>query len=212
MMKYKKIIYTDVDFVLHNYLESFLNVVERRYGHRTPIDNLEKMLETHSKMKYALEYHFNTLGILEHEKDIILEADKEDFVPTSFAPGLIKYLKEEINEGTFVAAVTARSDRFIAQKILYQAFGINDIPIITVETQHKHYFIQSSNDDCQSFYIDDADEPANNFAKANNKNKVYVPSWPWNAGNVERLPNIERLGHDELIERIEKRTLFNASE
>lgn len=204
---FNKIIYTDIDFVLHDYLSSFLEVMKEDYDLVDEIDTLDKLIAKHPRMNYALEYHYDRFGINGNGMDIIYKANEKPFIPTVFALDLIEYLKDEMALGASVRAITARGNRASAEKILHQAFGF-DIPVATVETRYKSDFMQSS-EDIKTYYIDDAHDPANKFALLNKNNKVYVPSWPWNNNKIVKNKNIERLDHNNLIKRIKERKLFD---
>jgi hypothetical protein len=199
-------LYTDIDEVLHDYRNLFFLTLEGVVGDKIDPDTLpsEQDLRT---------YFQETYGMSLKEFDDIIDFLNNITIwnPTDFSEHIIKYLKENIDQGKEVIAVTARTSRRGAREIIETIFG-ETIPLISCDAKFKKHIIKGN-----TVFFEDRADTARSVVQENPEALVIVPKWPWNenvkdeqkwdkqltAHQSERIWHVHQSDMKKTIERIE---------
>lgn len=169
-------IYTDIDYVLHDYTESFLLSLQEFKGITQPpipYKNYEDYLIniTESLSPYIFLHNLNYEDLTEMFK---IANKSFKWNPTPFSKEIIKFAKKRYKMGDEIIAITARSELYAARHITSKCFGF-DIPVIGCETRYKYLAMQNN-----SVYFEDHAESVENVLNYRKNMCVICPKWPWN--------------------------------
>ena len=198
-----KIIYTDIDFVLHNFFISFLKSSYILFQKEMTEEDVFAVM-SHGNCYRPLQKFSEKLNMTEDQVNEAVWHSNEspDWYPTPFAQSLIKFLKNRKREGYEILAVTARSSRNGAEKIIKDAFGF-DLPVITCESKYKHHVVGNG-----ELFFEDHWKIINTCSEKFPNMQIYVPEWPWNKENVEKRENVhmvQRAMFPLAIDELEKK-------
>jgi len=193
-------IYTDIDYVMHDYEISFLRALKSIHNREfKQIDMLQDKVVTDSHLSlYEKEYGLTTDQIWEA---VYLANTYKEWHPCSFSGHLVEFLKGMVENGHEVLAITARESRRGAEAITKSAFRYS-IPVITANTENKKYAIEDN-----SIFFDDSSIAVNEVLREKNDVVCIVPSWPWNLESLVDHDLCYRASHEDLrnIEKIIER-------
>jgi len=194
-----KRIYTDIDFVLNDYRESFLqsardfyHISEYNIGRANKIVDLFN--KSNGEQESPLQVIAKELYLSQSAIEILVdEANKiEIWYPTVFAQSIIDFINNRVSEGYELAVITARNTRNGAESIIEKIFG-KDVPICTCESMYKHLFIEDG-----SIYFEDDWRIVKNCQKRLPNTQIFVPEWPWSVGRIEENDMVRVFTHEEM--------------
>jgi len=189
-------IYTDFDYVLHNYSVSYEKAIIK-YLKISYATNYRKSIFK-DKHKRPLDPYIESYSLSkELTEDLVYIANELGGIyKTDCFDGIYDFLLFQKRIGNEVIVITARSTRKNVEKIIHDILG-NDTPVITVDTKHKYLAIEDN-----SIYFED--DPDAIIPVLNNRKNVLVvvPKWPWNI-DLSVNDNIIHLHHNE-FENISK--------
>jgi len=194
-----KRIYTDIDFVLNDYRESFLksardfyHISEYHIGMANKI--VDEFNKSNGEQDRPLQSIAKELNLSQSAiETLVEEANKiEIWYPTTFSSSIIDFINNRVSEGYELAVITARNTRNGAESIVKKIFGEN-VPICTCDSMYKHLFIEDG-----SIYFEDDWRIVKNCQKRLPNTQIYVPEWPWSVGRIEETDMVRVFTHDEI--------------
>lgn len=196
-------IFTDIDFVLHDYSLTFLKAIKKIYKDKNLEvkdidDKIKSVLNKGSlEVETPLQLYSEELGLSTQqvEEAVKIGGAFTEHYHTPFSSNLIyAYINLYLNHGVQIIAITARGDRDSAKKLIENIFpGFMNVPVVCCETSHKYLLTENSK---KSIYIEDHPK-AVELSSFNEDLKIIVPKWPWNR-DVVKKNNIYHVEHNQV--------------
>lgn len=185
-------IYTDLDCVLHDFAVNMVKAMDSLYG---------LCLEEEEVRINTLDYLVEKYSVLTHE-DILKAIEKgnqsKKWIPTPWGLKLAEFLKEQLNSGSELIVITARSSIIGAEAICEQIFNQN-VPIISCRSEYKHLAMFDGD-----IYLEDHPDIANKCAKEFPSMQVFVPKWDWNKNKIKNYNNIHLIEQEDYVKTIKE--------
>ena len=193
-------IYTDIDYVLHDYTPKFLEAALQYFKIKEPpkpivtpegafYPSLAPVIEAF-QMSDDLVWHL-----------VRIANELPGHIPTPCFHPIMHWIRSKIWDGADVVAVTARATRMNAEEMIFDCLG-PEVPVITVDTPYKHLVIEDN-----SIYFEDHPAAIEGVLKHRKNVTIVVPKWPWNL-DIPKHKNIIHCNPHEFsgaIDLIEER-------
>jgi hypothetical protein len=195
-------IYTDIDYVLHDYTPSFLESALDYFKTNYPP---KKILVPKGKYNSPITPYVEAFDMSNKMIDHIVDLanEKESFCPTPCYKHIIDFLNSGNKD---VVVITARSNRRGAERIVNKCFG-RSVPVVTTDTHNKHLLIEDG-----SIYFEDHPDAINGVLQNRKDVLMVVPKWPWNIDipksrsiihlEPNKFANISKLIEERLLEYV----------
>lgn len=200
--------YTDIDFVLHYYAETYYEEVIKKYKIDMDMNLVsEESIRKIEEMDNPLGRGGSFCGLdsVDIDECVFLADQSSKWVPTSFGKQLGNFLGDKARSGSEVFVITARkNNRQVAEKIITQALGIS-VPVFCCNTENKHLIMNTNGCD-NAIYIEDHSIAAIGAATTlGSSGNVIVPSWPWNKKRITdaNIDNIYLTDPENILDTIE---------
>ncbi len=193
-------IYTDIDYVLHDYSPRFLEAALQYFKITKP----PKPIKFPKKSYYpSLAPYIEAFDMSDELVwDLVMKANEiEGLCPTPCFSHIKDFIMKKKRQGAEVIAVTARSTRTNAEKMVQKHLGKNT-PVITVDTPYKHLVVEDG-----SIYFEDHPEAVEGVLQHRKDVLIIVPKWPWNLDipKDKSIIHLDPHGFSKLPELIEER-------